>query len=351
MNFFRDGTMRVVPYCYAGDGNMVERPIFSTEIAINGLNLKNRFVMCSMVTNYAAGNGEVTDELIRYHEERARGGCALNMLEATYISREGNSYFRGVGISDDYHIPGLKRLTDAVHACGGKIGVQLQHGGRTARPAVNGQPMLLVSCIPGITAVEESREMTADDIHRLVESYRRATVRAMAAGFDAVEIHAAHGYLLAQFLSPHTNRRTDDYGGSPENRLRFPMEVMDAVREAAGPEYPVIVRLSVEEFVEPGITLESAAEAARMFVEHGADADIETLRRVDAAETYIRHLGFKAVRVRVHGGLARIELEPLKIREFCALGVMEAVSAELKKLGFKNVALDIDGYKRGAMNG
>ncbi len=272
MNSFRDGTMRVVPYCYAGDGNMMERPIFSTEIAINGLNLKNRFVMCSMVTNYAAGNGEVTDELIRYHEERARGGCALNMLEATYISREGNSYFRGVGISDDYHIPGLKRLTDAVHACGGKIGVQLQHGGRTARPAVNGQPMLLVSCIPGITAVEESREMTADDIHRLVESYRRATVRAMAAGFDAVEIHAAHGYLLAQFLSPHTNRRTDDYGGSPENRLRFPMEVMDAVREAAGPEYPVIVRLSVEEFVEPGITLESAAEAARMFVEHGADA-------------------------------------------------------------------------------
>lgn len=124
------------------------------------------------------------------------------MLEATYVSREGNCYFRGVGLSDDYHIAGLKRITDAVHVCGGKIGVQLQHGGRTVRPAVNGLPMLLVSCIPGRTAVEESREMTVEDIHNLVEAYRMAAVRAREAGVDAVEIHAAHGYMLAQFLSP-----------------------------------------------------------------------------------------------------------------------------------------------------
>lgn len=250
----------------------MDRHMFSEETFINGMRLKNRFVMCSMVTNYAARNGEVTDELIRYHEERARGGCAMNMLEATYVSREGNSYFRGVGISDDSHIPGLKRLTDAVHACGGKIGVQLQHGGRTARPATNGLPMLLVSFIPGMTAVEESREITTDDIRRLTEAYAQASVRAVKAGFDAVEIHAAHGYLLAQFLSPFTNRREDEYGGTQERRMRFPMEVMDAVRRAVGPSFPVIVRLSAEEFVEPGTTLESAEAAARMFVEHGADA-------------------------------------------------------------------------------
>ncbi len=250
----------------------MNRELFSTEITINGMRLKNRFVMCSMVTNYAARNGEVTDQLIRYHEERARGGCALNMLEATYVSREGNSYYRGVGISEDRHIPGLRRLTDAVHACGGKIGVQLQHGGRTARVAANNMPMLLVSCIPGRTPVEESREMTVEDIRNVVEAYRNAAVRAKEAGFDAIEIHAAHGYLLAQFLSPYTNQRTDAYGGTPEKRMRFPMDVMNAVREAVGAEYPVIVRMSVEEFVTPGMTLEHAANVARMFVEHGADA-------------------------------------------------------------------------------
>ena len=119
----------------------------------------NRIIMTSMVTNYAARNGEVTDELICYHEERAKGGCAMNMLEATYVSPEGNSYFRGVGISDDFHVPGLKRLVDAVHARGGRIGVQLQHGGRTARSLSTGLPVLLVSAIPGRTPVEESREM------------------------------------------------------------------------------------------------------------------------------------------------------------------------------------------------
>ena len=246
--------------------------IFSQKISINGMTLKNRFVMCSMVTNYAARNGEVTDEMISYHVERALGGCAMNMVEATYVSREGNSYFRGIGISDDFHIPGLKRLTDAVHAHGGKIGIQLQHGGRTSRVATNGLPMLLVSRIPGRTAVEESREITIEDIQYIVEAYRKAAARAVAAGFDAVEIHSAHGYLLAQFLSPFTNQRTDNYGGSLENRMRFPLEVIDAVRDAVGPDYPVIVRLSVEEFVDPGMTLDDAKEVTRMYVKHGADA-------------------------------------------------------------------------------
>ena len=194
-----------------------------SEIAINGMTLKNRIIMTSMVTNYAARNGEVTDELICYHEERAKGGCAMNMLEATYVSPEGNSYFRGVGISDDFHVPGLKRLVDAVHARGGRIGVQLQHGGRTARSLSTGLPVLLVSAIPGRTPVEESREMAEEDIHHVVEAYRMAALRAKTAGFDAVEVHAAHGYLLCQFLSPFTNQRTDAYGGDLKRRMRAPM--------------------------------------------------------------------------------------------------------------------------------
>ena len=130
--------------------------IFSP-ITINSLAIKNRLVMSSMVTQYAAGNGEVTDQMLNYYADRARGGVGLIMVEATYVERQGNSYRLGLGIDSDAMLPGLTRLTRAVHACGGKIGIQLQHGGRTANPQTNGGPVKLVSYIPGITPYEGAR--------------------------------------------------------------------------------------------------------------------------------------------------------------------------------------------------
>ena len=151
--------------------------IFSP-ITINSLTIKNRLVMSSMVTQYAASNGEVTDQMINYYADRARGGVGLIMVEATYVERQGNSYRLGLGIDSDAMLPGLTRLTRAIHACGGRIGIQLQHGGRTANPQTNGGPVKLVSYIPGITPYEGARVLTCDDIRALVDVYAGAALRA-----------------------------------------------------------------------------------------------------------------------------------------------------------------------------
>ena len=246
-------------------------PIFSP-IRINTLTLPNRVVLPAMVTNYAARNGEVTDRLIRYHVERAAGGCGLNILEATCVERSGLSFARGILIDSDAMIPGLRRLTDAVHAVGGHMAVQLQHGGRCALPMFSGQQRLLVSQIPGITSDEESRELTEEDILHIIQTYADAADRAKKAGFDAVELHGAHGYLILQFLSPRTNRREDAWGGTPEKRLRFALEVLKAVRERVGRDFPVTFRLSVDELIEGGLTLDMACSIVVALTDAGIDA-------------------------------------------------------------------------------
>jgi len=243
-----------------------------TPIRINQMTLRNRIIMAPMVTGHAAINGEVTEQVIHYHAERARGGCGLNIVEATYVELGGNCYVRGLGASDDFMIPGLLRLTSAIHAHGGKAALQLMHGGRSASPATSFHPRHLVSYVPGVTPYEDGRVMDLEEIDYIVESYRQAAGRAVKAGFDAIELHGAHGYLIAQFMSPFTNKRTDEYGGSLENRMRFPVAVLKAVRSAVGPDFPVLFRFSMEEFVPDGINLEMAKDIARVMVENGIDA-------------------------------------------------------------------------------
>lgn len=246
--------------------------ILFSPMTIKSMTVRNRIVLPSMVTLHAAINGEVTDKLIQYHEERAKGGCGLNILEATYVSRDGNSYLRGVGASDDFMIPGLTRLVEAVHAQDGKIGIQLQHGGRTANPQTSGHPIKLVSQVPGLTPYEDSRVMDRQEISAIVLAYAHAAERALKAGFDCIELHGAHGYLIAQFMSPYTNKRTDEYGGSFENRMRFPLEVLRAVRDVVGPDYPLLFRMSMDEFVPDGIDLDMAKQIAITMTDHGIDA-------------------------------------------------------------------------------
>lgn len=246
-------------------------PIFSP-ISIHTLNVPNRIVLPAMVTNYGARNGEVTDRLIRYHVERARGGCGLNILEATCIDRSGLSFARGLALDCDAMIPSMRRLTEAVHSAGGLIAVQLQHGGRCALPHFSGQPRLVVSQIPDVTGDEECKELTNEDIHRLIHAYGNAAYRAKLAGFDAVEIHGAHGYLILQFLSPHTNQRQDAWGGTPEKRLTFAIKTIHAIREKVGSNYPLLFRLSVDELIEGGLTLDMACSIAKALTSAGINA-------------------------------------------------------------------------------
>lgn len=249
----------------------MKESLLFTPIKINSMTLPNRTIMAPMVTNYAAPDGTVTDKLINYHVARAKGGVGLQIVEATYMDPSGSSYVRGLGCSDDAMIPGLKRLTDAVHAAGGHIALQLQHGGQVAKPEFSRQATMVPSYIPGVTPYDDTHEMTREDIDYIVRKYAEAAARAKKAGFDAVEIHGAHGYLILRFLSPFSNRRTDEYGGSLENRMRFCKEIVQAVREATGPDYPIILRLSIDELFDEGLQLEEGAEIAKEMVKAGVD--------------------------------------------------------------------------------
>jgi len=241
-------------------------------ININKMTLRNRIIMAPMFAGYAAANCEVTDKMIHYHAERAKGGCALNIVEAAFVALEAHCYVRGVGIFEDYLISGLSRLTSAIHAHGGKAAMQLMHSGRLATPVTSHHPRYLVSYIPGVTPYEDSRVLDHEKIESIVESFRQAAVRTEKAGFDAIELHGAHGYLIAQFMSPFTNCRTDQYGGSFENRMRFPVAVLKAVRFAVGPDFPILFRFSMDELVPNGIDMEMAKDIAKVMVENGADA-------------------------------------------------------------------------------
>lgn len=242
-----------------------------TPVTVNKTFFKNRVILPSMVTHYAAPNGEVTDRLVHYHEARARGGVGLNILEATSVDDGGRSYLPGLSIAADGFVKGLRRLTDAIHAAGGMAGIQLHHAGRLAKPEASGRPVPLVSYVPGRTEAAGSVVLDAADIARLVRAFADAAGRAVAAGFDVIEIHGAHGYLLAQFMSPLFNRRQDEYGGSFAGRMRFPVEVIRAVRNVVGPDYPLFFRCSVEEFVPGGIDSALARDIALTVAAHGID--------------------------------------------------------------------------------
>lgn len=240
-------------------------------LTIRRTTFRNRIIMPSMVTNYAGRNGEVSEKLIRYHEARALGGVGLNMLEATSVHDSGRSYFPGVSIASDDYIRGLSHLTDAVHKAGGLAGVQLHHAGRLVRPDASGQAIPLVSFVPGRTAYDNSRVLDTEDIYMLIDAYAEAARRAREAGFDVIEIHGAHGYLIAQFMSPLFNQRTDEFGGSYEGRMRFPLEVIRRVRETAGDDMVLFFRLSSEELLPGGIDVDLSCRIARDVAEAGID--------------------------------------------------------------------------------
>ncbi len=239
---------------------------------IGRMELRNRVVMPPMVTCYASDDGYITERTKNYYEARARNGVALIIVEATYIHRRGWAFPNQLGISDDKFIPGMSGLAQAVHRHGAKIAIQLHHGGREGNSKLNGMQPVAPSPLPGL-AGEIPEELTTGEIAKIVTFFAEAARRAQKAGFDGVELHGAHGYLIDQFLSPASNKRQDSYGGDLRNRARFLVEVTQAVKTAVGVDYPVWVRMDGKEYgVEEGITLEDAQETARMAQSAGVDA-------------------------------------------------------------------------------
>lgn len=237
---------------------------------INQMVTRNRIVMSSAITNMAAPDGSVTDQMIAYYEARGRGGAGIINTGYNFICQRGRAGKYQMSTSSDKNIPSMRSLTDAFHrvAPDGKIGSQLCHAGRQTSVHVTGLPLEapspIVGPLPTGYSKEIPEEMSPARIAEVVDEFAQAARRSKEAGFDLVEIHAAHGYLVNQFISSYSNIRTDQYGGSLENRMRMALEVMEAVRGMVGPDYPVGVRINGDDMVDEGYTLDEYQVVARI---------------------------------------------------------------------------------------
>ncbi|MHB8092952.1 MAG: NADH:flavin oxidoreductase [Syntrophales bacterium] len=241
------------------------------KIGINKMIIENRFVRSATWEGLAEKDGSVTPALIDRLVALARGGVGLIITGYAFIHKNGQSGPWQLGVDRDELLPGLTRLAAAVHGNNGRIVLQLAHGGFFAMKKLTGEAPLAPSLLPEM-AKSPRREMTIPDIRELVGVFAAAAGRAKAAGFDGVQIHAAHGYLLSQFLSPAFNRRTDEYGGSIENRASFLVEALRAIRLSVGPDYPVLVKMNCRDFIEEGLILEDSLAVASLLVKEGIDA-------------------------------------------------------------------------------
>lgn len=259
-----------------------------TPIKIGNLELKNRFMLAPMENGLADLGGEVNQRIIDFFVERAKNEVAIIISGSVGISPEGRGLPTQLSIYDDKFIPGLKKMTDAVHEAGAKIGAQIYHAGRQASEAVTGIQPIAPSAIPCEILGNNPREMTKEDIIEIKEKFKKAAERSIEAGFDLIEVHFAHGYLLHSFLSPHSNKREDEYGGSLENRMRFPMEVLKEVVEVSKGKAPVIIRISADEYLEDGLKFEEVKTICREAVNAGIDAISLTAGSYDAVEYTIQ---------------------------------------------------------------
>ncbi|MBT3366031.1 MAG: FAD-dependent oxidoreductase [Nitrospina sp.] len=239
---------------------------------IGAMELKNRIVMGPMGTNLANPDGSIASEDIAYYGARAEGGAGLIITEMAVVDTGGKYQPNIPEISSDIHIPGWTALAEKIHEHGAKLAIQLGHAGRETFPAfINGLQPVAPSAVPPPTRIIP-RELSVADIKVLVVKYAEAASRAVKAGVDAIEIHGAHCYLMANFMSPITNKRSDEYGGDTEGMLRFSLEVINAIRESVGKKIPLLFRIAADELVPGGRNLEETKIMCRMLVEAGIDA-------------------------------------------------------------------------------
>lgn len=246
---------------------------------VGNLEIRNRTIMSPMLKNYGNRNGTVGQRYIDYFAARAKGGVGLILAEAVYISPESKGNKCQLGIHDDSVIDSYKMLVDAVHQYGAKIALEIQHRGEETSSVFSYLQPVSPSSVEYKASLESgfktkgdtSRALTIGEIKDIVKKFVDAAVRTKKAGFDLVEIHGGHGYLINEFFSPYNNKRNDEYGGTFEKRCRFPLEVVSAVRKAMGKDYPISYRISGDEYVDGGITIDDVVRFAPMLEEAGID--------------------------------------------------------------------------------
>jgi len=248
----------------------------TTPLQIGTMTVAGRLFKSATSETRSSTDGFVTDELLEFYEPIARGGTPLIVTGNLYVSLQGKSAARQAGIDADHKIPGLRQWVQLAHQHGARLIAQLNHGGRQiATPFVPGQPAVSASAVREPALGTQPRPLRTDEIPALVDTFAAAAERTRDAGFDGVQIHAAHGYLLGQFLTPHTNRRTDDYGGSLDNRMRLLREVYWAIRHRVGPEFPILLKINGTDMLPPfrqGVHTTDMVRVAKALQDEGLDA-------------------------------------------------------------------------------
>jgi len=239
--------------------------------SINGMSLANRFMRSATWEGLATNDGSVTPALTDKMVELAKGGVGLIFTSYTYVSREGQTSRGQMAVYDERFVPGLAEMVKAVHSAGGKIALQIVHGGAFSSSHLTGLEIIGPTA-GGKDGKSTSRSMSKKDIEVIKSAFTQAAMRAKKAGFDAVQIHAAHGFLISQFLSSALNKRMDEYGGSLLNRARLLLEVVRSVRQAVGRDYPILVKLNSEDFLENGLTRDEAVQVALALEQASVDA-------------------------------------------------------------------------------
>jgi len=236
---------------------------------VSSLALKNRLIMPAMGTGFANRDGTITDKLTNYYRARARGGVGLIILEEAAVQPVGLGYGYQLRIYEESCLDGLKRLAEAIHDEGAKVFLQLAHSGRqTLRAVIKTQPVG-PSPIPCLKFKETPRELTANEAQDIEEAFITGAARARRLGYDGVEIHAAHGYLLCEFLSPISNVREDQYGGGIENRTRILVNIIHGIQERVGSDFPIFVKISADEYCEGGLTIQESLKIGKILEDSG----------------------------------------------------------------------------------
>lgn len=239
---------------------------------ISNLEIKNRLVMPPMIRNYATSNGMITDRYLNHFESIAKGGVGLMIVEACFITTGGKGFVKQLGIDSENKIEGLKKLVKIAHKYNAKIGPQLHHAGRQTSINFTKTKPVAPSPLPCPVMQEKPHELKLSEIEELENNYADSAQIAKSAGFDFIELHGAHGYLITQFLSPYTNKRKDEYGGSASNRFRFLKNIILKVKAVLGNEFPIIVRLSADELLEGGLTIKDTIVIANDLEKMGVHA-------------------------------------------------------------------------------
>lgn len=246
-------------------------PYLLKPLQAGSLTLSNRLIMPPMATAKSEDGG-VNQAILDYYQEKSNGGyLSLIIIEHSFISPEGKAHQGQLSAADDHVLEGLRSLASVIHYNGSKAVMQISHAGSGTKQEVIGRIPVAPSSIPhplnGITP----RELTKQEITEIIQAFQDAALRVKAAGFDGVEIHSAHGYLLNQFFSPLTNKRTDEYGGTIDNRIRIHLGVIKAIRAAVGNDFPLLLRLGASDYKAGGITIEDSQTAAKEFEKAGVD--------------------------------------------------------------------------------